>query len=72
VDMDIRFMSQAVLGDVLTCVGRVVHCGERFVTADCVMTNETNGRLVATCVTTCANGAKRADGAMDKGPIQER
>ena len=72
VDMDIRFMSQAVLGDVLICVGRVVHCGERFVTADCVMTNETNGRLVATCVTTCANGAKRAEGAMDKGPIQER
>ena len=31
-----------------------------------------NGRLVATCVTTCANGAKRAEGAMDKGPIQER
>lgn len=70
VDMDVRFISQAVLGDVLTCVGRVIHCGERFVTADCVMTNDTNGRLVATCTTTCANGAFRASGAVDKSSGQ--
>ncbi len=66
VDMDIRFISQAVLGDTLTCVGRVIHCGERFVTAEAVLTNDTNGRLVATCMTTCANGAVRAEGAVDK------
>ena len=69
VDMDVRFLSQAVLGDVLICVGRVIHCGERFITADCVMTNETNGRLVATCITTCANGASRAEGASEKGAV---
>lgn len=66
VDMDTRFISQAVLGDVLICTGRVIHCGERFVTADCVMTNETNGRLVATSIMTCANGAQRAEGAVEK------
>ena len=65
VDMDVRFISQSVLGDDLTCIGRVIHCGERFITAECVMTNETNGRLVATCIMTCANGAERAKGAVD-------
>jgi hypothetical protein len=30
------------------------------------MTNDTNGRLVATCMTTCAIGAARAEGAVDK------
>ena len=69
-DMDVRFISQAVLGDVLICTGRVIHCGERFVTADCVMTNETNGRLVATCIMTCANGAEKAKGATEKGAVK--
>ena len=72
VDMDVRFMSQAILGDELTCVGRVIHCGERFITADCVMTNEKTGRLVATCVTTCANGARRAEGAKDKATVEDK
>ena len=71
VDMDVRFISQAVMGDVLTCVGRVIHCGERFVTAEAVITNDKNGRLVATYMTTCANGAERAKGALDKGIAQK-
>ena len=66
-DMDVKFISQAVLGDVLVCTGRVLHCGERFITAECTMINETNGRLVATSLMTCANGAVKADGAIRKG-----
>ena len=70
VEMDVRFYSQVVLGDVLTCVGRVIHCGERFITAEAIMTNDTNGRLAASCVTTCANGAERAKGALNKGVVK--
>ena len=66
-DMDVKFISQAVLGDVLVCTGRVLDCGERFITAECTMINETNGRLVATSLMTCANGAVKADGAIRKG-----
>ena len=66
-DIVIKFISQAVLGDTLTCIGRVIHCGERFVTAEAVLTNDTSGRLVATGIMTYANGADRAKGAVDKG-----
>ena len=70
VDMDVRFFSQVVLGDVLTCTGRVIHCGERFITAEAILTNDSNGRLAASCTTTCANGAELAKGALSKGITQ--
>ena len=70
-DIDIKFISQAVLGDKLKCVGRVIHAGERFVTAECIMTNETNGRLVATGLMTSANGAELAKGAVVKNTKPE-
>ena len=65
-DMDIKFISQAVLGDTLTCVARVIHCGERFITAEAVLTNDTNGRLVAMGLMEYANGAVLAKGALKK------
>ena len=71
-DIDVKFISQAVLGDQLTCVGRVIHCGERFITAEAVLTNDKNGRLIATCLTTCANGADLAKGAIDKGEVRTK
>ena len=70
-DMDIKFISQVVLGDTLTCVGRVIHCGERFITAEAVMTNDTNGRLVAIGLMEYANGADRAKGAIGNGVRHE-
>ena len=70
-DMDIKYISQACLGDQLTCIGRVIHAGERFVTAEAVMTNDTNGRLVATGLMTYANGAVRAEGAIGDGVRHE-
>ena len=70
-DMDIRYLSQVCLGDELTCVGRVIHAGERFVTADAVLTNDPNGRLVAMGTMTYANGAKRAEGAIGDGVRHE-
>lgn len=71
VDIDVKFISQVCLGDELTCVGRVIHCGERVVTAEAVLTNDTNGRLVATGLMIYANGAQRAEGAIGKGVSRE-
>ena len=71
VDIDVRYISQAVMGDVLICTGRVIHCGERIITAEATMINERTGRLVATSLMTCANGADRAKGALDKGDRHE-
>lgn len=70
-NMETRYISQVCLGDELTCVGRVIHCGERFVIAESVLTNDSNGRLVATSTMTFANGAKRADGAIGDGVRHE-
>lgn len=71
IDIDVKYISQVCLGDELTCVGRVIHCGERVVTAEAVMTNDTSGRLVATCLLTYANGAQRAEGAIGEGVRHE-
>ena len=70
-DVDVKFISQVCLGDELTCVGKVIHCGERFITAEAVLTNDTNGRLVATGLMTFANGAARAEGAIGDGVRHE-
>ncbi|MBQ1715427.1 MAG: hypothetical protein II035_03630, partial [Firmicutes bacterium] len=52
---------QVNLGDQMTCVGKVIHAGARFITCSGELYNDTNGRLVATGLMEYANGARAAN-----------
>ena len=61
VDIDVKLISQVNVGDELTCIGKVIHAGGRFVTCSAHLYNDTNGRLVATGLMEYANGAHAAN-----------
>jgi uncharacterized protein (TIGR00369 family) len=51
-DLKMSFVSPGRLGEPLRAVGRVLHSGRRTGVADCRVTTEEDGRLVATATAT--------------------
>lgn len=59
IDINVKFISQAEIGDRMKCKGRIIHFGGHIVIAEVILVNVKNDRIVAKASIVYASDVKR-------------